>query len=206
MSPEPERPPVIFVDTETLGLDSVVQPMWEVAAVMPGGSSRLWQLPVTEVEISLANPVAQELTGFEERYAMRPSPGGGRPWRLSEMDVLLEDFVDDFGEMARDKHWVGAVPSFDEERIRSLFRRYGRLPTWHYHLIDVETLMVAAVARDKDRGAVWAGNELFDPRALPWKSRDLSRAVGVDPDDYQPAHTALADARWARACWEAVMG
>lgn len=198
MSPEPERPPVIFqpvifVDTETLGLDSVVQPMWEVAVVLPTDGHRVWQLPVTEVDISLANPVAQEMTGFEGRYKQLGL--GGRTWRRSEMDVLNEEFIDEFGEIARDKHWVGAVPSFDEERIRNLFRQYGRLPTWHYHLICVEVLMVGAMCRG-----------IFRAPSLPWVSRDLSRAVGVDPDDYQPTHTALADARWARACFEAVMG
>lgn len=31
------------------------------------------------------------------------------------------------------------------------------------------------------------------------------RAVGVDPDRFEK-HTAIGDARWAKACYEAVMG
>jgi oligoribonuclease (3'-5' exoribonuclease) len=39
----------------------------------------------------------------------------------------------------------------------------------------------------------------------PWDSGELSRAVGVDPDDFD-RHTALGDARWAKAIYQAVMG
>jgi hypothetical protein len=35
------------------------------------------------------------------------------------------------------------------------------------------------------------------------KSDDLSRAVGVDPDDYY-RHTALGDCRWMRDLYDAV--
>lgn len=39
----------------------------------------------------------------------------------------------------------------------------------------------------------------------PWKSDALSRAVGVDPEQFD-RHTALGDAYWAKAIYEAVMG
>lgn len=47
---------------------------------------------------------------------------------------------------------------------------------------------------------------LDGPPPLPWDSRALSLYVGVNPDDFKPAHSALTDARWAKACFEAVMG
>jgi hypothetical protein len=90
------------------------------------------------------------------------------------------------------------VPSFDEERLRRMHTaKYGdsRPVTWHYHLIDVEAVMVGAhVARF---GA---------PPALPWDSDELSRSVGVEPPSGDDRHTALGDARWALDAWVAVAG
>lgn len=54
----------------------------------------------------------------------------------------------------------------------------------------------------------WTDHEVSsDPTGAlpPWNSNDMSRAVGVEPDDFD-RHTALGDARWAKAIYEAVMG
>jgi hypothetical protein len=71
-------------------------------------------------------------------------------------------------------------------------------PSWHYHLIDVEALAVGYLA---GRGSA----DLFHPSALPWKSDDLSAALGITVRD-EDRHTALGDAKWARAIYDAVMG
>ena len=44
----------------------------------------------------------------------------------------------------------------------------------------------------------------FDETVLPWRSTDLSLALGVDPTDFEPKHSALADARWAKALYEKI--
>jgi hypothetical protein len=59
--------------------------------------------------------------------------------------------------------------------------------TWHYHLIDVEALIAGRLAI-----------------APPWKSDDLSRAIGVEPPSDQDRHTAIGDARWVKQMYEAV--
>lgn len=38
----------------------------------------------------------------------------------------------------------------------------------------------------------------------PWRSEDVSRALGINPDDYA-RHTALGDVRWAMAIYDAVI-
>jgi hypothetical protein len=83
---------------------------------------------------------------------------------------------------------VGAVVSFDEERLRRYLRAWGACPGWHYHLADVENLVAGKL------GA-----------APPWDSSELSAAAGVDPATFDK-HTALGDARWAMALYDAVMG
>jgi len=85
-------------------------------------------------------------------------------------------------------HLVGAVPSFDAAFLEPFLRRHGQAACWHYHLVDVE--------------AMAAGNAQAEP---PWNSEDLSRWVGVEPDQFD-RHTALGDARWAKAIYDAVLG
>jgi hypothetical protein len=45
-----------------------------------------------------------------------------------------------------------------------------------------------------------------DLAAPPWRSEELSRAVGVDPPEAAERHTALGDARWAMRLYDVVMG
>lgn len=86
---------------------------------------------------------------------------------------------------------MGAVPSFDDERLRKLLAPYRQpqsLAGWHYHLVDVEALV--------------AGKFGVAP---PWDSDELSMKAGVDPEQFD-RHTALGDARWAKALYESVIG
>jgi hypothetical protein len=80
-------------------------------------------------------------------------------------------------------------------------------PSWHYHLIDVEALAVGALSHSAAFGRSSAGSkrELTGSiTALPWKSDDLSAALGVTVSD-EDRHTALGDARWAMRIYDAVM-
>jgi len=97
-----------------------------------------------------------------------------------------------------------------------LLRDNGECPCWHYHIIDVEALAagwvaaaVSGTANDGTRGTHRVERpdgtvNNIDGRP-PWNSNDLSLAVGVNPADFE-RHTALGDARWAKAIYEAVMG
>ena len=72
---------------------------------------------------------------------------------------------------------------------------------WEYHLVDVEALAAGWLAAGHD----WSqGPPVGDRATPPWSSEELSRAVGVDPDDFD-RHTALGDARWAAAIYDAVL-
>lgn len=190
--------PVAFIDTETLGLDPDIHPVWEVA-VISGDVECVWQLPVTEVDVERAHPMALEMTHFRRR-------------RVATVDLPPRAHVlRQVAQATAGCHLVGAVPSFDEERLRREMRANGIVPTWHYHLIDVETLAIGWLAREKGVGSATVREDggsiapFYDPRP-PWDSRAVSRALGVDLDQFGEAHTALADARWAKALYEVVMG
>ena len=59
-------------------------------------------------------------------------------------------------------------------------------------LIELENLAIGYLA---GRG------EPLPP--LPWNSDDLSRAIGINPDDYR-RHEAMADVEWARDIYDRV--
>lgn len=185
--------PVCFVDTETTGLDPERHEIWEVGLILPDGTEHLWQLPV---DLARADPIALNIGRFHERRvvaAMTRYTNGDATWRVD-----TERFARLFAGLTRGLHLAGAVVSFDAERLWRLLRANGECPMWHYHLIDVEAL-AAGWLRGSLKPTLW---EVARP---PWKSDDLSRAVGVEPDDFD-RHTALGDARWARALYLAVMG
>jgi len=193
-----------FIDTETVGLDPDAHPIWELALIIDD----LEYLMRFDVDPNVGDPIALNLSGFHERH-WRGNHGGGK-WMASSPVVVdrwesidaaetlkAEDPVPRFGSaksalqtiasLTHGCHLVGAVVSFDEERLRRWMHREGVVPSWHYHLIDVEALVVGRLGT-----------------APPWDSQYLSTSVGVDPDRFD-RHTALGDARWAKALYEAVM-
>lgn len=192
---------VAFIDTETLGLQARTHAIWEIAIIVPDGpdaGEHLWQQSVRSW-LERADPVALDINGFHDRYDESSALG----WRES---------TDRFMRLLEGRHLVGAVPSFDEERLRHQVSIYHgeiqRMP-WHYHLIDVEALAVGYLSavdyvRQVHNFNVWV-DPPTDPPSLPWCSDDLSRAIGVLPPEGADRHTALADARWAKAIYEKVM-
>jgi hypothetical protein len=91
-------------------------------------------------------------------------------------------------------------------------RANGVMPSWHYHLQDVETLAVGyltALRRFVPESPEIAGltpGQLATLGDLPWDSEFLSSALGVPVPSGEDRHTAIGDARWARDVYDAVMG
>lgn len=199
---------IAFVDTETTGLDVEYHVVWEIA-VIADGHEHVWQQKVGKSGMFNADPEASKLTNFELRY--------------QDDDALSpEASIAMFDGLTQGRHLVGACPWFDSERMHRTHRAFvhnydqgstsrdgyytHRRHPWHYHLIDVETLTVGYMMGQEPHDKHPDITQAFDKTALPWKSEELSRYLGVEPDDFQPKHSALADARWAKAMFEAIMG
>lgn len=187
--------PVCFVDTETTALDRDLRQIWEVALLVPG-THHVWNLPV---DLSRADPMSLGMNGFHDRYNHWDTPDIERP-------AILREFAAEFARLTRGLHLVGACVNFDELSLWRLVRDNGQCPMWHYHLGDVENMaagyLASGVAPKAWPGLYYGSEPLYRP---PWNSTLLSYAVGVDPDQYD-RHTALGDALWAKAIYEAVMG
>jgi hypothetical protein len=192
--------PVAFVDCETTGLDPDRHHIWEVALITPDGAERVWQFPVDEMT---ADPFALNIGRYWDRCWSDDNdvPVIDAIYHAHERRSRRKNFPSQgravtpgatwcrhFRELTAGLHLAGAVVSFDEERLRRLLRRNGVLHRWNYHLIDVEALA--------------AGKLGVQP---PWKSDDLSAALGVTVSG-EDRHTALGDARCAKRIYSAVMG
>ena len=176
MSYDPTK--VAFVDSETLGLNPERHPIWELAIILPdSGEEHVWQVRPTAMELDDADPIAVKISGFEDRY-------------VDATALRKGETVARFVELLTGRYIVGAVPSFDEERLRCMYLCTREMPDrfpWHYRLVDVESGMLAKLG-------VGPGQE---PGALA-----ALLGVTVHPDK----HSALGDARWVRDVFEALVG
>jgi len=175
--------PLVFLDTETTGLDPEDH-IWEIAAVRvdPDGMHTEFHAFVIH-DYARAQHLPDQ---FRADHAARYFTNTAITAR--EMCAALRALFDPPEDYRARAHVVGAVPSFDTERIARLMLQYGMEVPWHHHLIDAEVLA--------------AGMMRCSP---PWDSEDLSRLVGVDPDLFV-RHSALGDVRWAMALYDAVLG
>ena len=191
---------IVFMDTETTGLnlDDII---WEFAAIRreADGSETEHHLFIRHDPSEREGMPDRFRADLERRYDAETA---------MEPDRAASYIADLFHDRP---HVVGAVPNFDAERIALLLSEFDEIgpdgPPWHYHLIDVETLAVGWLRGRRHalvvEGTIPADSPAFPPP--PWDSDDLSRAIGVDPDQYA-RHTAMGDIRWAMAIYDAVMG
>lgn len=182
---------IAFIDTETLGLDPDRHAIWEVGMVLYDTDQRCIMLELeeqiwlTEEEIAAGDPVGMEIGGFNTRY----DPDLALP-----RDDVMSEVI---GLTAGGVHLAGAVPSFDEERLRRLALSLDLEPGWHYHLIDVENIAIGYLLAARKS---WTTYEDWT-WPLPWKSDPLLERLGVSISE-EDRHTALGDARWAMRVYE----
>lgn len=181
---------LIFLDTETTGL-SLEDDIWEFAGIRrsPDGAETRLHLFIQHDWKKCSRLPESFRRDHEARF---PSPdvalGKGRA------AAQIIDFLARRDDEPK-PHVVGAVPNFDTERLALLLKSQQSEwePTWHHHLIDVENLAVGWLAGTS------AG---VTP---PWDSDALSMSIGIDPKEFR-RHEAMADAEWAMAIYDRVMG
>lgn len=172
--------PVVFLDTETTGLDPDTEHIFEVAMIVDE-MEFVWHLEPQPEVVKRMHPKALEVNRYHERTS-------DPTWHWNGRIDALEEIRDLIGR----RHIVGAVPDFDTRFLAAEYKRAQMSrPSWHYHLVDVEAMAIGFLAAQ--------GKTL----ELPWDSNDLSVAVGVEPGAH--VHEALHDARWAKAIYERIM-
>lgn len=181
------RQPIVFLDCETLGLDPAA-PIWEFACLRRDYDEDGSYFTRT-VEFFIQHDPAKWLDdpdypdSFKQDYRDRFIREDAMPETVAASIIAAA---------VTDAVVHASNPMFDMERIAVLLGRSRMAPRWHYHPVDVPTLV---------QGFLAARGELPEP---PWKSDRLSEALGVIPADYA-RHTALGDVAWTVAMYDTVM-
>lgn len=199
--------PIISLDLETTGLDPTKHVPWEIAWTtaihFEGGTQRelhiydSYQAFLAGVDDAACDPVGLDVGGFHRRYPQSTNTGI-RPWHAVQQALVahLDQVVDAAAHRWREAnpntyptsadvyrvHLVGAVPQFDNRMLERWLGWSHSL--WHYHLIDVETLI--------------AGRLGIRP---PFDTDEMTRlALGDDWNDSRK-HEAAADVEWNLALY-----
>lgn len=203
-----------FLDTETVTLDVMPDVIWEVGVITrdDGRPDDEWMFQIKPNMIR-ADDDALKISGWHDRNKLTrgvQALGWAPPnltLALPPARLTFDGAAEAIRRLLTGRHVVGAVPNFDTERLSLFMRKHLRgsfRDPWHYHLIDVENLAVGYLAAKRARLAGLGLAADFDPEP-PWNSDELTAALGLDPIPDDQRHTALGDARWARAIYDAVM-
>ena len=183
--PDQVLPALCFVGTETTSL-LPDRRAWDTAIIRrePDGRQHehQWFTNIDDLRLDRADITSLKIGGFFDRHPTYTGPGH-HSFATAEPHIAY-----DVEHLTRGALIVGAVPWFDTQTLDPMLRRHRLLPTWHYHLIDVETLAAGVLG--------------LQP---PWDFAMVLAAYGLTyPDGEQ--HTALGDARMAMALYDKVYG
>lgn len=177
-------PTLVFIDTETTSLRPDRR-AWEIGLVVrqPGQRDREWSWFVVADDLDLGNADLGSLK-IGRYYDRHPNITGDYETCPVHGE---EEILVDVEQLTRGATLVGAVPNFDADVLGTRMRAHGILPSWHYHLVDVETLAAGALKMPP-----------------PWSFDKVLAAYGLTYDEAE-RHTALGDARMARDLYDAVL-
>lgn len=196
---------LVFLDTETTGLNPDRCDVWEIAAIVREDDAPdveyVWQL---RPDLTGAEPTGLRIGRYYERTKLANS-GRGAAMRVLDPDEFDQPGAgygpDDYerytlavvvagriASMLDGAFLVGAVPWFDERFLQRFLAKHNQAATNHYHLVDVETLA--------------AGDKKLSP---PWSFDTILAAYGLVYDEAD-RHTALGDARMVRDLFDAILG
>jgi DNA polymerase III epsilon subunit-like protein len=183
---------IVFLDCETLGLEREA-PIWEFAAIRLRGRE-IVDIRDFFVRHARRYGTASLPESFAADYRARYRTEEARSETSAALGIQA---ITDGAIIA------GSNPSFDMDRLEILLRSEGLTPGWHHHPLDIPSMVVGQVARSV---AIAADDLVGDLKvALPWNSNQLSRRLGVDPDNFA-RHTAMGDVQWCLAQWRAMNG
>lgn len=121
---------LVFLDTETTGLDPSRHEVWELAYAV-GEYGPLFG-GVVYHSLRNADPFALKLNGYHERTSLG---------RYSDVELSAR-------EALKGNVLVGANPAFDAAFLRA---RWGVTP-WHYRMLDVESYAMPILGFDRPKG------------------------------------------------------
>ena len=179
--------PICALDTETDGL-SWSRQAWEIAMIRrhPDGNETAKTL-LLDVDLRRSDAKALEVGGFYERHPRGIYLATGQKAQYHTELTGHEQAAYWVHRLTFGATIVGANPSFDTHILSRLLYANGLQPSWHYRLVDVESLTAGHLGRQV--GGLQA----------------CAEALGVSFSESE-RHTAFGDARVALAICDKILG
>lgn len=175
---------IVFMDTETTSLRPDRR-AWEIAVIVRRAGQpdheQSWFINAWELDLGNADVMSLKIGKFYERHPQMNGRAHEGEW--SDEGEALGTVE----RLTRGATIIGAVPNFDTEVLGTRMRDNDICPSWHYHLVDVETLAAGALRKPP-----------------PWDFDELLKAYGLSYDEAD-RHTALGDARMVRDLYDSVL-
>ena len=162
---------LVYLDTETTGLDPDRHQVWEIAYAIDDGPV---ESSFVGHSVWSADPKALELNGYHDRFVSQPQLG-----------LLFERILRHDLEGAT---LVGANPAFDAAFLR---RRWGVTP-WRYRLLDVEAYGAGVLGLVEPIGLKGLTDAV---RALGYEIPEPDHTAAADVRTLRRVHQALVDHR-----------
>lgn len=123
--------PLIFIDTETTGLDASKHEIIELAIIRvePNGQEYTYQWYIRPERLEDAEAKALEINKYHERKAL---------W--DEKGVSFRDIADQVADIVREGVFAGHNVSFDVDFLNQAYKRAGMQVRLPYHKVDTVTL------------------------------------------------------------------
>lgn len=131
---------LVFLDTETTGLDPDRHEVWEIAYAVDDGPILSAIVPH---DFRKPDPRALAMNGYLDRA----------------LDGYDHDFDSTLKRIIRGATLVGANPAFDAAFLRA---RWGFYSPWHHRLWDVEAYAAGVLGLDKLEGLAGVATTLRD--------------------------------------------
>lgn len=189
-----------FADTETPHLNPRGRVPWEIAIIRrrPDGTEteHVWQV---RPDLATADPVSLRFGRYGERFIVPDDAeaSGAHPDHPI-IRMTREQVATAISNVLDGAVIVGSNAQFDANWIGELLNRHDIEPNWHYRPVCVATRAEGYLtAIDPE----WVAEQSAKG---PISSYALSRRLGVEPPAKDVAHTALGDARWHKALYDAL--
>lgn len=196
---------IVFLDTETTGLNPITRRPWEIAMIRrePGCEEVRRLIQIIDVDLSHADAAALKIGRFHERHLSKAAIArmAAKTGYLPTDNMLEWRAAREVEKFTAGAQLAGVNANFDEVTLDGMLRRHGLMPQWDHHLIDLPSMALGWLHGRAEESGLF---EFRKAAQLPYRSYELSSSCDVEPPSEAGRHTAMGDAEWVMRWYDAI--